>query len=136
MDHASQKFRKPNNHHFASAVLYLIMSPKPIKENDMESLWSLFVRSPFFESKLKSLGTKPENFADMSSDLKKDNDISHMGSLIHILGSLHMNTPCYFLSLYKEVDAKHMALKIMTSGLKQEIVSQQQAIIKKAKEEL
>ncbi|KAG1625366.1 hypothetical protein G6F44_012685 [Rhizopus delemar] len=136
MDHASQKFRKPNNHHFASAVLYLITSPKPIKENDMESLWSLFVLSPFFESKLKSLGTKPENFADMSSDLKKDNDVSHMGSLIHILGSLHMNTPCYFLSLYKEVDAKHMALKIMTSGLKQEIASQQQAIIKKAKEEL
>lgn len=59
-----------------------------------------------------------------------------LGSLIHILGSLHMNTSCYFLSLYKEVDAKYMALKIMTPGLKQEVVSQQQAIVKKAKEEL
>ncbi|KAI9470116.1 MAG: hypothetical protein EXX96DRAFT_588863 [Benjaminiella poitrasii] len=95
-------------------MLYLITSPKPIKENDMESLWSLFVRSPFFESMLKSLGAKPENFADMSSYLKKGNDVSHMGSLIHILDSLHMNTPCYFLSPYKEVDAKAMALKTMT----------------------
>lgn len=72
----------------------------------------------------------------MSSDPKKDNHVSHIGFLIHILGSLHTNISCYFLSLHKEVDAKDMALKIMKSGLKQEIVSQQQAIIKQAKGEL
>lgn len=123
IDHASQKFRKPNTHHFASAMLNLISSPKPIRENDIKYLWLLFVHLPFFKLKPKAFETEPEDFADMSSlSLKKSNDASNMGSLIHILGTIHMKTPCYFLSMYKEVEAKHLALKIRANFTKSNLL--------------
>ncbi|KAI7900484.1 uncharacterized protein BX663DRAFT_532368 [Cokeromyces recurvatus] len=127
MDHASQKFRKLNNHHFNSVA---------IKDDDLEALWSLVIRLPFFKTKMKAVSTTPTNFAEMSDVLKKIKNDSHIGSLIHILGSIQIKTPCFLLSLYDETVAKDIALKIMTSGLKREIQSQHDTIINKVKKDL
>ncbi|KAI8973631.1 hypothetical protein BDF20DRAFT_907120 [Mycotypha africana] len=114
MNHASQKARMLNNHHFNSVVLHLFSSPKAIKSKDLEALWSLIIRLPFFKTKMEAVSTTPTNFAEMSDILKKIKDDSHTGSLIHILGSLQLKTPCFFLSLYGETVAKDIALKIVT----------------------
>jgi hypothetical protein len=118
MDHASQKFRNFNNHHFNSTVLLLISSSNAIKPDDLEALWSLLIRLPFYKVKMEAASKTSTNFAEMSDVLKMLKDDSHIGSLIHILGHLQTKTPCFFLSLYDETAAKDTALKIMTSGLK------------------
>lgn len=67
---------------------------------------------------MKAASTIPANLAEMSDVLKKIKDDSPVGFLIHILGSVQIKVPCFFLSLYNETVANDIALKVMTSGLK------------------
>lgn len=118
MRHASQNFKKLNNHHFNSVVLHLISSSKAIKHDGLEAFWSFVIRLPFFKTKMIAASTTPTNFAEKSDVLKKIKDDSPIEFLIHIPGSVQIKAPCFFLSLYDETVAKDIALKIMTSGLK------------------
>lgn len=136
MRHASQNFKKLNNHHFNSVVLHLISSSKAIKHDGLEAFWSFVIRLPFFKTKMIAASTTPTNFAEKSDVLKKIKDDSPIEFLIHIPGSVQIKAPCFFLSLYDETVAKDIALKIMTSGLKKEIHSQHDTIINKAKKDL
>lgn len=132
-NHVSQKFKKINCYHFSSIVLELISSEKLIKREDLNEIWSVVIRLPFFITKTKAANTMSINFIELSNALKSISDDSTISTLVHFLCSLEQKVPCFFLSIYNEAGAKEIALKIATSGLKKEVTNQRNIIISKIK---
>lgn len=98
MNHACEKFsRKTDNHHFSSCVLHMITSPKAIKDDHMESLWSVFIRLPFYQELMEDTKSAT-NFTEMSATLNATNIDSLLISIIHILGEMQTRVPCFFSS--------------------------------------
>lgn len=129
VDHPSQRYKRPTNHHFTSQVLKLISSHKVIKKSDLESLWSYFMLIPVFKKITNGSTTSTSNFAELSEQLKLRNEKSSFISLIDTIAEVECKAPCFFLGIYSEAEAKKIALKIMTDGLKKHITEQQNLII-------
>lgn len=135
MNHACKKIsRKTNNHHFFSSMLHLITSPKAIKDDHMEDLWSVFILLLFYQ-KLMEGATTATNFIEMSAALNTTSIDGPLISIIHILGEIQAKTPCFFLFLHDETKARRIALQLKKS-MNKTIRDQHAAIVKKRYKDL
>lgn len=135
-DHTSQRHKHLTNHHFTSQVLNLISSHKAIKKSDIESLWSYLMHMPVFQKMTKNSTSLASNFKELSEQLELKSEKSSLISLIGIIAKVEVKAPCFFLSMYSEAEAKKIALKIMTDGLKKHITEQHNHIIGSAAKSL